>query len=76
VINFAMDGHFLRVVRRSFWCPTAQQEVEVEFEAVGIPGLRHLRAVRGCPARIACRRSCLDVSFRSRWPPALPIRTR
>jgi hypothetical protein len=56
-------------VRHSFWCATAEREVEV-------------RLGRGCvkscsafedPTAIACARRCLDRSFRVQWPPAVEL---
>jgi len=64
--------------RRHFWCATARERVDVEFEARGLPGFRSAIAVLSCskfepPSAIACQRRCLDAAFRRQWPPALPV---
>jgi nucleotide-binding universal stress UspA family protein len=70
------------VVRlRRIWCAEHREEVEVEFEMRGLPGLRHPAAVRSCtafdpPTAVACSRGCLDPVFRKQWEPPLPVRDR
>ncbi|HET7340207.1 MAG TPA: hypothetical protein VFL90_02005 [Methylomirabilota bacterium] len=64
------------LVRRRFWCPFAEREVEVEFRRRG--WLRGPESVVACSAfecgeGIACRRRCLDVTVRRQWEPPLPI---
>ena len=67
-----------RTVRRRFWCRIAGRVVETEFEARGI--LPRLRSVVSCSAFepgdcIACRRRCLDASYRRQWElPLAPVR--
>lgn len=66
---------------RRFWCPFVRQEVEVEFERRGLPGLGRL-AVRSCSmfdpsTAVACGRRCVDGEVRrSRWDSPLSARTR
>ena len=64
--------------RRHFWCATARERVDVEFEDRGLPGFRKPITVLSCsrfelPSDIACQRRCLDAAFRRQWPPALPV---
>ena len=64
--------------RRNFWCATARERVDVEFEERGLPGFRKAIAVLSCsrfesPSAIACQRRCLNAAFRRQWPPALPV---
>ena len=71
----------ITVQRRRFWCAQSRQEVEVEFEERGLPGFRRQVAVKSCsvfdpPEAVACRRRCLDSTFRRQWEPPLPIHTR
>ncbi len=71
----AMD---VRTIRRGFWCRLAGREVETEFETRGL--VPRLRTVVSCSAfecgdAIACRRRCLDASYRRQWePPLVPVR--
>jgi hypothetical protein len=56
--------------RRHFWCRTAGERAEVEFEERGLPGFRKATAVLSCScfARsdvVACERECLDPGFRA-----------
>jgi hypothetical protein len=67
--------------RRNFWCATARERVDVEFEERGLPGFRTPISVLSCsrfepPSAIACPRRCLSAAFRRQWPPALPVRGR
>jgi len=67
----------LAVRSRRFWCPRAQREVEVEFEARGLIGFRRAVAVRSCslfdpPTDVRCERSCLDREVRERVPTTPP----
>jgi hypothetical protein len=67
-----------QTVRRRFWCRLAGREVETEFEARGF--VPRLRSVMSCSAferggAIACRRRCLDASYRRQWEaPHAPVR--
>lgn len=66
-----------RRVWRHFWCGLNRDEVEVEFEERGVPGFRAAHVVRCSafdpPTAVACARSCVDGTFRRRWPPSLPV---
>jgi hypothetical protein len=51
-------------VRRRFWCSTASQSVEVEFDECGLPGRRRPISVLACSAftpstAVTCARNCL-----------------
>lgn len=55
--------------RRHFWCATAGERAEVEFEERGLPGFRKATAVLSCscfarPDVVTCERGCLDPRFR------------
>lgn len=70
---FVMD----RAMRRSFWCPGSRRDVEVEFEARGLPGLRRIVGVKACsvfdpPTGVHCDRRCLDPDFRRLSAAGLP----
>ena len=72
---------WVKTWRAGFWCAIAERDVEVEFTARGIPGLRGPGAVERCsafdpPTAISCSRRCLDATFRRQWQPDLPVRTR
>jgi len=61
-----------RIFRRAFWCATTGRDVEVCLR---------LGHVLSCSAfddasAIACDRRCIDRSFRTQWPAALPVLTR
>ena len=64
--------------RRGFWCRLAGRDVEVEFETRGL--WRRVRSVRCCSGfesgLAACRRPCLEASYRRQWEPAIPLWTR
>ena len=67
------------IVRRRFWCRLAGRDVEAEFETRGVWHRAH--AVRCCSAfetatAIACRRSCLDASYRELRAPAIAVLNR
>jgi hypothetical protein len=64
--------------RRRFWCALRKQHVEVEFETKAVLGFRRMVGVKRCsvfeePDKVACGRHCLESSFRSQWPYALPL---
>src|SRR5512132_3221371 len=67
----------VRTVRRRFWCRLAGREVETEFQARGL--VPRLRSVVSCSAfergdAIACRRRCLDSTYRGQWEaPLAPV---
>ena len=67
-------------VRRRFRCREAQRDVEVEFVARGVPGLRTITGVRSCPVfdpseAVACARGCTSVQFRrADWEWPLPLK--
>jgi hypothetical protein len=80
LLPLAIPRFFVRR-RRHFWCATARERVDVEFEDRGLPGFRNAIAVLSCsrfepPSAIACQRRCLDAAFRRQWPPALPVAGR
>lgn len=59
----------MRVVRRRFWCPVTQRDVEVAFVECGIPGFHRAVAVQSCsvfdpPTDVRCERGCLDPGCR------------
>lgn len=66
-----------RTVLRRFWCALYRREAEVHFASRGLlPGPR---AVLSCSAFepgdvVACRRRCLDASYRRQWAPPLAAR--
>jgi hypothetical protein len=77
LLPLAVPRFFVRR-RRHFWCATARERVDVEFEERGLPGFRNAIAVLSCsrfepPSAIACQRRCLSAAFRRQWPPALPV---
>jgi hypothetical protein len=59
---------------RSFWCWTAQREVEVEFATMPRRLLgRRVTGVSRCtrfeePGEVTCRRACIQRLFRHGWP--------
>ncbi len=64
--------------RRRFWCALKKHDVEVEFETRKRLGIPRIVDVQRCtafdrPTEVACGRSCLDVSFRSRRPFSPPL---
>src|SRR5262245_19309914 len=64
LLPLAVPGLIVRR-RRQFWCATADERVEVEFEERGVPGFRRPVAVLRCscfdpPSAIACQCRCLD----------------
>ncbi len=68
-------------IRRHFWCRRARRDVEVEFVARGLPGLRTIAGVQRCPAfeageGIGCQRECTAAGFRHYWEWHLPLRRR
>ena len=65
----------------AFSCALTERDVEVQFEAWGMPGLRRLCGIVSCtafdpPTAVACGRRCLDRAFRRQWQPALPVHSR
>ena len=63
--------------RRRFWCAESARDVDVEFEARGLPGFRE-EVVKRCSnfdpeTAVVCRRSCLDPAQQYQWPPALGL---
>jgi len=67
--------------RRSFWCASRDEGVEVEFETKRVLGLPRIAGVRRCsafdePEQVACGRQCLDSRYRRQWPFALPTTDR
>jgi hypothetical protein len=66
-------------VRRRFWCRLAGRDVEAEFETRGV--WRRAHSVQCCSAfetatAIACRRTCLDASYRELRAPAIALLNR
>ena len=61
-----------RLFRHAFWCATSGCDVEV---CVRLGHVLSCSAFED-PSAIACDRRCVDRSFRTRWPSALPVLTR
>jgi hypothetical protein len=66
-----------RTLSRRFWCALYGREAEVRFASRGL--LPVPRAVRSCSVfepghAVACRRRCLDTSYRRQWAPPLAAR--
>jgi hypothetical protein len=66
-----------RTLFQRFWCALYRREAEVPFASRGL--LPVPRAVLSCSVfepgdAVACRRRCLDASYRRQWAPPLAAR--
>jgi hypothetical protein len=78
VLTAAVVAMEPRTLRRRFWCALHRREAEVDFVSCKLLPLP--RAVRTCsifePGHpVACRRRCVDASYRRQWASSLAART-